>query len=65
MSKNYCDEVSNIANVDDLNIRMPSGNEAGANSHWIPGGKTDGEVSEAITDLIPNVSDNIKITEIK
>ena len=54
-----------IENVDGLNLRMPSGNEAGANSHWIPGGKTDGGVSEAITDLIPNVTDNIKITEIK
>lgn len=54
-----------IENIDGLNLRMPSGNEAGANSHWIPGGKTDGEVSEAILDLIPNVSDNIKISEIK
>ncbi len=54
-----------IENIEGLNLRMPSGNEAGANSHWIPGGKTDGGVSEAITDLIPNVSDNIKITEIK
>lgn len=27
---------------------MPSGNEFGANDQWIPGGKTDGGVSEAI-----------------
>ena len=39
--------------------------EAGANRHWIPGGKTDGGVPEAIIDLIPNTSDNVTITEIK
>ena len=54
-----------IDNLDGLNLRIPSGNEAGANSHWIPGGKTDGGVSEAITDLIPNNPSNISITEIK
>lgn len=54
-----------IENIDGLNLRMPSGNEAGANSHWIPGGKTDGGVPEAITDLIPNNSRNISVTELK
>ena len=54
-----------IENLDELNLRVPSGNEAGANSHWIPGGKTDGGVPEAITDLIPNTPDNVTITEIK
>lgn len=44
---------------------MPSGNEAGANSHWIPGGKTDGGIMEAITDLIPNTPNNVKITELR
>ncbi len=42
--------------VDDimgLNIRLPSGNETGANSLWIPGGYTSGKVPEAITDIIP------------
>lgn len=39
-----------IDNLDGLNLRMPSGNEAGANNHWIPGGKTDGGISEAISD---------------
>ncbi|MYL47225.1 hypothetical protein GLV94_16390 [Virgibacillus halodenitrificans] len=38
----------------DLNLRMPSGNEYGANSHWIPGGYTDGGTAEAIVDKIPN-----------
>lgn len=39
--------------TDNLNIRMPSGNETGANNLWIPGGKTSGGVPEAITDTIP------------
>ena len=36
-----------------LNIRMPSGNETGANSLWLLGGKTSGGVPEAIIDIIP------------
>jgi len=47
--------------LEGLNLRIPSGNEAGANSHWIPGGKTDGGVLEAITDLISNVPDNVTV----
>lgn len=31
-------------------LRMPSGNEAGANSQWIPGGRLPGGESEAIID---------------
>ena len=54
-----------IENLNDLNLRLPSGNEAGANSHWIPGGQTEGGIPEAITNLIPNVSDNITIIKIK
>ena len=53
-----------IDDLSGLELRMPSGNEYGANSHWIPGGKTDGGIPEAVTDLIPNISDNITITEI-
>ena len=54
-----------IKNLDGLNLRIPSGNEAGANSHWVPGGKTDGGVPEAISDLIPNVPNNVTVLEIK
>lgn len=54
-----------IDSIEGLNLRMLSGNEAGANSHWIPGGKTDGGVSEAVTDLIPNNPSNVTITELK
>ena len=32
-------------------IKMPSGNEGGVNSNWIPGGKTSGGISEAVVDL--------------
>ena len=54
-----------IDNLDGLNLRIPSGNEAGANSHWIPGGGTDDGVPESITDLIPNDPSNVTITELK
>jgi len=54
-----------INDLKGLNLRMPSGNEAGANNHWIPGGKTDGGIPEAVTDLIPNTIDNITVTELK
>jgi filamentous hemagglutinin len=33
------------------NLRMPSGNELGANSQWIPGGYTSGGVPEAVMDF--------------
>ena len=54
-----------IKNLDGLNLRMPSGNEAGANRHWIPGGNTDGGIPKAVTDLIPNDPSNITVSEIK
>jgi DNA uptake protein ComE-like DNA-binding protein len=37
----------------DANLRMPSGNEAGANKHWIPGGKLPTGADEAVVDQIP------------
>ena len=37
-----------------LNARLPSGNEYGANEHFIPGGYTDGGSPECVSDLIPN-----------
>ena len=37
-----------------LNVRMPRGNELGANNKWIPGGKTSGGRPEAIIDNIPD-----------
>ena len=32
--------------------RMPSGNEKGANDHWIPGGYTDGGMKEVVIDPV-------------
>lgn len=66
----YFDDGGGLVRIDiydlsGLNLRMPSGNEAGANKHWIPGGRTDGGISEAVTDLIPNTFDNITVTELK
>lgn len=34
-----------------LNVRMPSGNEAGANDLWLPGGKLPGGNHEAVIDV--------------
>ena len=33
------------------NLRVPSGNEGGANSQWVPGGYTSGGVPEAVMDF--------------
>lgn len=39
-----------IPNPDAYNLRVPSGNEAGANELWLPGGKLPGDLSEAVID---------------
>ena len=43
----------NISNPEGLNLRMPSGNELGANNLWLPGGKLPTGYSEAIVNDIP------------
>lgn len=40
-----------IQNPLDLNLKIPSGNEAGANDFWIPGGKLPTGGSEAVVDV--------------
>lgn len=35
-------------------IRLPSGNEYGANAHFVPGGKTDGGALESVINNVPN-----------
>lgn len=42
-----------ILEFKDLNLRIPDGNEAGANEYWIPGGYTVGDTPEAVTNRIP------------
>ncbi|MGT2965088.1 T7SS effector LXG polymorphic toxin [Streptococcus acidominimus] len=54
-----------VANLDEVGLRLPSGNEFGANNHWLPGGFTDGGVPEGVTGLIPNNSANVSISELK
>lgn len=54
-----------IRDVNGLGIRIPSGNEEGANAHWIPGGFTDGGVPEAVTNYIPNDANNVTVSEIR
>ena len=39
-----------------LNLRLPSGNEAGADSLWLPGGKLPTGYNEAVIDPIPKGS---------
>lgn len=36
--------------MDDLNVRMPTGNEAGANNQWLPGGLLPSGANEAVLD---------------
>jgi hypothetical protein len=52
-------------NISGLNIRIPSGNETGANKLWIPGGKTSGGVPEAITNTIPLKDTTVTRLEVK
>lgn len=54
-----------VSDLSEVGLRLPSGNEFGANSHWLPGGFTDGGVPEGVTGLIPNNSINVTISEIK
>jgi filamentous hemagglutinin len=45
-----------IKPIEMKNLRIPSGNEAGTNSNWIPGGKTQGGVTEAVIDVPENLN---------
>jgi hypothetical protein len=46
--------IVNIQNPKDYNMHIPSGNEHGANSEWIPGGYTSGGILEVILEHVPN-----------
>lgn len=41
-------------------MHIPSGNEHGANSEWIPGGFTSGGIPEVILEHVPNDIKNIE-----
>lgn len=51
-----------INNPNDFSLRMPSGNEAGANNFYTPGGFTSGGTPEAVVNNIPNTDDYRSIT---
>lgn len=49
-----------VKNLKDLNLRMASGNELGANELYTPGGCTSGGVPEAVIDRIPNTEKYVR-----
>ncbi|MBF0365525.1 MAG: hypothetical protein HQK50_08130 [Oligoflexia bacterium] len=53
-----------ISNSQNYNIRIPSGNEAGASDLWIPGGKLPNGNSEAVIDANKISADNINILKL-
>ncbi len=48
--------IIDIHSTADLKLRMPSGNEFGANSEWLPGGRLPTGMSEAVINNIPKGS---------
>lgn len=52
-------------NPRELNLRIPSGNEAGANDMWMPGGKMPGVGLEGVIDLAGVPPDRWMVTILK
>ncbi|QNB08849.1 LysM peptidoglycan-binding domain-containing protein [Herbaspirillum frisingense] len=55
----------NIPNPRELNLRVPNGNEAGANDLWIPGGKLPTGNLEAVIDLGGVPASRYNVTPLK
>lgn len=53
-----------ISNPKEAGLRIPSGNEVGANSKWIPGGKLPNGASEAVIDADKVTKDMINVIKI-
>jgi hypothetical protein len=53
-----------VPNPRSIGLRVPSGNEAGANDLWIPGGKLPDGASEAVIDLAKAPPGSFKATPI-
>lgn len=53
-----------IADPGDFNLRIPSGNEAGANEQWIPGGVLPNGSSEAVIDGGSISPDHYTVTDV-
>lgn len=49
-----------VFDISDLNLRMSSGNEGGANSYWLPGGFTMGGIPEVVVNPIPKSRVTVK-----
>ena len=49
----------------ELNLRNPAGNEVGANSSFLPGGKTSGGVEEGVVNGIPQKAQGVSTKVIK
>lgn len=45
----------------ELNLRLPTGKEAGANSLFVPGGKTSGGISEGVVNGVPKKGPGVSI----
>jgi len=54
-----------IAQPEKLNLRIPKGNEAGANELWIPGGKLPTGYTEGVVNQIPEGTYKETILDIK
>lgn len=54
-----------IPDARDHGLRMPSGNEAGANDQWLPGGQLPTGLSEAVIDGGDIASDGYRVTPVK
>lgn len=63
----YFDDGGGMVRIDvysprEHNARIPSGNEMGTNSHFTPGGYTDGGAPECVTNNIPNDDKHRSVT---
>lgn len=53
-----------ITDPEDFNLRIPSGNEAGANEQWVPGGALPNGASEAVVDGGSIPPDRYTVTDV-
>ena len=53
-----------VANPRDYGLRIPSGNEAGANEFWLPGGLLSSKNSEAILDIVSVAREHLHVTNL-
>jgi hypothetical protein len=54
----------NLSTMKNLNLRMPTGQESGANGQFVLGGKTSGGVTEGVVNGIPKKAPGVTQTTI-